>query len=95
MVLASAAHAATVPGLAEVSAAHAGYCEAQNLNAARIRQAKCKVIPEEGTEYKCRYLLPETDGSWKKYTAYIAQDGGKWVWLDGETRCYSELEQFH
>jgi len=49
---------------------------------------KCKAIEEEPTEFMCRYKLPEVGGGWKKYVAHVAIDGAKWVWLDGETRCY-------
>ena len=57
-------------------------------HSAKAKNVKCREIKEEATEFECRYELPEFGGGWKKYVAYVAMDGAKWVWLDGETRCY-------
>jgi hypothetical protein len=92
-----AASCATVqaagPTANEFEALHAAQCED---HAARARNAHCKAIEEEPTEFKCRYELPETDGSWKSYEAIVALDGANWVWLDGETRCaISAISSLH
>ena len=72
------------PTPTEFSALHSAQCED---HAAHTRNVRCRGYDEEPTEFGCRYELPEEDGSWKGYDATVARDGGKWVWLAGETRC--------
>ena len=39
------------------------------------------------TELKCSYQEHFKGKPWTKSIALVAQDGGKWTWLDGGPRC--------
>ena len=86
----AAAVSGSMPTAADFASAHIAVCDAKGALSARVRGVRCIGFKEEPTEFKCSYKLPERDGSWGRYTAYIAMDGNKWIWLDGETRCALE-----
>jgi hypothetical protein len=83
-----------LPTRSDFASVYTAQCAAKHLNATAVRHVICARIDEEPTEFVCRYEIPSVGHKWQRAKAYIAQDGEKWVWLDGKTRCYSELEMF-
>jgi len=58
---------------------------AQALQAqpAALSAVRCNGIPEEPTEYACRYRSRDAGGRWTPEEAVIAADGSAWVVIDG------------
>lgn len=48
-----------------------------------IRGLRCHDIPEEPTEFGCRYLGRDAAGVWAQQDVMIATDGSAWVIIDG------------
>lgn len=48
-----------------------------------IRGLRCREIPEEPTEFGCRYKKREALGAWVQQEVMLAIDGSAWVIIDG------------
>lgn len=48
-----------------------------------IRNAECRFIAEEGSEWTCAYQEQAADGRWVPLTTGVARDAGQWVLTDG------------
>jgi hypothetical protein len=53
-----------------------------------IRNLACAPLGDP-TEYKCSWQEQFKGKPWTASTALVAQDGAKWIWLDGGPRCSS------
>jgi hypothetical protein len=53
-----------------------------------IRKLACAPLGDP-TEYKCSWQEQFKGKPWTTSTAIVAQDGAKWIWLDGGPRCSS------
>lgn len=48
----------------------------------QLRRVHCNVIPEEGSEWTCRYEERSRRGLWVGLSTVVAQDRGGWVLID-------------
>lgn len=50
---------------------------------AALAAVRCDGIPEEPTEFRCRYRQQDENGRWKSREVMVAIDGSSWVIIDG------------
>lgn len=55
-----------------------------------IRGMRCYDIPEEPTEFGCRYDIRDATRGWVQQEAMLAIDGSAWVVIDGPGTPYGE-----
>ncbi|QPQ55451.1 hypothetical protein IC614_02245 [Allosphingosinicella flava] len=55
------------------------------LVCAKPVEVKCREVEEEPGEFVCKYR--DAANRREERTAVVAQDAGKWVWLDGAPYC--------
>ena len=57
--------------------------EARLGRSTHLRDVRCALIPEEGTEWSCRYRQLSSEGRWVPAQTVVAVDGDRWVLIDG------------
>ena len=55
-----------------------------------IRNMRCYEVPEEPTEFGCRFERRDAPGAWLSQEVMLAIDGSAWVVIDGPGFPYRE-----
>lgn len=76
MLLASGCASAAAPGRSDLAAVI-------QTPISDIRALRCREIPEERTEFGCRYQRRDAPGVWVQQEVMLAIDGSAWVIIDG------------
>jgi hypothetical protein len=53
------------------------------ISSSNIDRQRCHNIPEEPTEFGCRYRKRDSAGQWVRQDVMVAIDGATWVIIDG------------
>jgi hypothetical protein len=53
------------------------------IPSSNIDRLSCHDIPEEPTEFGCRYRQRDSAGQWVRQDVMVAMDGATWVIIDG------------
>ncbi|MCC4294704.1 hypothetical protein [Brevundimonas aurantiaca] len=53
------------------------------ISSSEIDRLRCHDIPEEPTEFGCRYRQRDAAGQWVRQDVMVAMDGATWVIIDG------------
>tara|TARA_R110000764_G_scaffold28253_3_gene66456 strand:- start:293 stop:619 length:327 start_codon:yes stop_codon:yes gene_type:complete len=66
------------PGPAELAA----LLSVGRVETPQLRRVRCDFIPEEGSEWACRYEERSGGGFWVGLSTFVAQDRRRWVLID-------------